>query len=410
MRILLYAINHAPEIIGIGKYMGEMAALLTANGHQLRVIAAPPYYPSWRVGAGHSAWRYGMERRDGAGVYRCPLYVPGRPTPARRILHLASFALSSLPVALWQGAVWRPDVVFVVEPPLACAPAAWLAARLAGAKAWLHIQDFEADVAFELGLMRSPLIRGLVKFFECHLMRRFDVVSAISPQMCEQLLRKGVEAHRIELFENGVDTDVIYPLYGPSPMRGELAIEAGTVVALYAGNMGEKQGLETLIGAARRLAGRSDILILLAGEGVMRGAMEAAAETLDNVRILPLQPLSRFNDLLNLADIHLLPQRRDATDLVMPSKLLGMLASGRPVVAGAQAGSGIAALVEGRGLIVEAENITAMAGAIEILADDPEKRVALGRAARQSAVDRSDMNSILSRFNEITRDRRKSSS
>ncbi|MCH7554741.1 MAG: WcaI family glycosyltransferase, partial [Proteobacteria bacterium] len=269
---------------------------------------------------------------------------------------------------------------------------------------------FEADVAFELGLMRSPLIRGLVKFFECHLMRRFDVVSAISPQMCEQLLRKGVEAHRIELFENGVDTDVIYPLDGPSPMRGELAIEAGTVVALYAGNMGQKQGLETLIGAARRLAGRSDILILLAGEGVMRGAMEAAAETLDNVRILPLQPLSRFNDLLNLADIHLLPQRRDATDLVMPSKLLGMLASGRPVVAGAQAGSGIAALVEGRGLIVEAENITAMAGAIEILADDPEKRVALGRAARQSAVDRSDMNSILSRFNEITRDRRKSSS
>ena len=172
MRILLYAINHTPEIIGIGKYMGEMTAWLTSNGHRVRVIVAPPYYPSWRVGAGHSAWRYRIEQRDGASVYRCSLYVPQRPTPLRRVLHLASFALSSLPVALWHGAVWRPDVMFVVEPPLGCAPAAWLAARLAGAMAWLHIQDFEADVAFELGLIRSPLIRGLVTFFERHLISR----------------------------------------------------------------------------------------------------------------------------------------------------------------------------------------------------------------------------------------------
>ena len=402
MRVLVYAINHAPEIIGIGKYVGEMVAWLTANRHQVRVIAPPPYYPAWRLGAGPGAWRYGIEQRDGARVYRCPLYVPARPTPLRRVVHLASFALSSLPVALWQGAVWRPNVVFVVEPPLACAPAAWMAARLGGAKAWLHVQDFEVDVAFGLGFFRSPLIGGLINFFKRHLMRRFDVVSAISPQMCEQLRRKGVAPQRIELFENGVDTDVIYPLEGPSPMRGELAIEAGTVVALYAGNMGEKQGLETLLGAAWRLTGRSDILLLLAGEGVMRAAMEAAAENLDNVRILPLQPLSRFNDLLNLADIHLLPQRCDASDLVMPSKLLGMLASGRPVVAGALAGSGIATLVEGRGLIIEAENSTAMAGAIETLADDPDRRAALGRAARQLAVEKFTMNSTLSRFNEIT--------
>ena len=405
MRILVYAINHAPEIIGIGKYVGEMVAWLTANGHEVRVVVAPPYYPSWRVSTGYSAWRYRKHTRDGATVYRCPLYVPSRPTPLRRVIHLMSFALTSLPVALWQGIFWRPDVVFVVEPPLGCAPTAWLAARLGGGKAWLHIQDFEADVAFELGLIESPRIHSLVKYIELHLMRRFDVVSAISPKMCEQLLRKGVRPHRIELFENGVDTEAMHPLDGPSPMRSELGIKDGTMVALYAGNMGEKQGLDTLIGVARQLAGRRDILFLLVGEGGMRARIEAEAENLENFRILPLQPLSRFNDLLNLADVHLLPQRRNAADLVMPSKLLGMLASGRPVVAGAMDGTGIATLIEGCGLIVEPENTTAMAAAIETLADDPERRLALGQAARELAVERLNKDAILSRFLDITEDR-----
>lgn len=401
MRVLVYAINHAPEIIGIGKYVGEMVAWLTANGHEVRVVVAPPYYPSWRVSTGYSAWRYRTEHRDGATVYRCPLYVPKRPTPLRRVIHLMSFALTSLPVALWQGLFWRPDVVFVVEPPLACAPTAWLAARLARAKAWLHIQDFEADVAFELGLIESPLLHSLVKYIECHLMRRFDVVSAISLQMCERLLRKGVRPHRIELFENGVDTEAMHPLEGPSPMRSELGIEDGTMVALYAGNIGEKQGLDTLIGVARQLAGRRDILFLLAGEGGMLARLETEAEDLDNFRILPLQPLSRFNDLLNLADVHLLPQRRDAADLVMPSKLLGMLASGRPVIAGAMDGTAVATMVEGRGLIVEPENTMAMAAAIETLADDPERRLALGQAARELAVKRLNKDVTLSRFLDI---------
>ena len=102
MRVLLYAINHAPEIIGVGKYMGEFAEWLAARGHEVRVITAPPYYPAWRVADGYCGFRYSRELRDGCTVYRCPLWVP-RPTSAgNRILHLLSFALSSLPVAYLQ--------------------------------------------------------------------------------------------------------------------------------------------------------------------------------------------------------------------------------------------------------------------------------------------------------------------
>ena len=81
--------------------------------------------------------------------------MPARPGGVKRLLHLASFALSSLP-SLLRAAAGRPDVILVVEPALFCAPAAWLAARLCGARAWLHVQDYEVDAAFELGLLRAP--------------------------------------------------------------------------------------------------------------------------------------------------------------------------------------------------------------------------------------------------------------
>ena len=129
MKILLYGINFAPELTGIGKYTGEMAAWLAAQGHQVRVVTAPPYYPDWAVGAGYSARTWRRERWQGVDVWRCPLWVPPRPGGAKRLVHLASFALSSLPVMLRQ-LLWRPEVVWVVEPPLFCAPTAWAVAQI----------------------------------------------------------------------------------------------------------------------------------------------------------------------------------------------------------------------------------------------------------------------------------------
>src|SRR5689334_15562358 len=111
MRLLIYGLNHAPEPTGIGKYTGEMVAWLAGRGHDVRVIAAPPYYPAWRIAEGSSGWLWRGERRDGARVVRCPLYVPQRPSGKTRLLHLASFAATSLPVALAQAVAWRPQLV-----------------------------------------------------------------------------------------------------------------------------------------------------------------------------------------------------------------------------------------------------------------------------------------------------------
>jgi colanic acid biosynthesis glycosyl transferase WcaI len=397
MRLLIYGLNHAPEPTGIGKYTGEMVAWLAARGHDVRVVAAPPYYPAWRVAEGHSAWRWRRERRDGALVYRCPLYVPRRPRGATRLLHLASFAASSLPVALAQATTWRPQLVFGVAPALASAPGALLAARLCGARAWLHIQDFEVDAAFSLGLLGGGgRLRRAVLGAEAALLRRFDRVSTIAEAMVDRLAAKGVAAERRMLFRNWVDCRAIQPLAGANRLRAELGLGDTAVVALYAGAMGEKQGVETLIGMAPPLAA-AGVALVLAGAGAARPRLEAALAGQAGVHLLPVQPVERLNELLGLADIHLLPQRADAADLVMPSKLTGMLASGRPVVAGAAPGTELHRAVAACGIAVPPGDAAAMARAVLDLAGDPVRRIGLGLAARARALADWDREAILGR-------------
>src|ERR1700751_4147370 len=114
MRILIHGLNFCPEVTGTGRSTGEMASYLASQGHQVRVVTAPPYYPEWRVRPGYSAWKYSTNlngyARENLGVIRCPLWVPKTQSGLRRLLHLASFAMSSWP-ALLGHVLWHPDVV-----------------------------------------------------------------------------------------------------------------------------------------------------------------------------------------------------------------------------------------------------------------------------------------------------------
>ena len=404
MKLLVYGLNHAPELTGIGRFTGEMCAWLAARGHTVRIVTAPPYYPQWRVADGHSGRRWRWERRDGCDVRRCPLYVPRRQSGGRRVAHLASFALSSLPVVLFEAATWRPDAVLAVEPTAFSLPGGWLAARLGGAVAWLHVQDFEIEAAARLGLLPASL-SAVAARGEAWLMGRFDAVSTVSRNMQAHLADKGVAAAATVFFPNWVDIQAITPQASGSPLRAEFGIGSDAVVALYSGNLGAKQGLETLIDAADRLRGRTDIVLVLCGDGAGRGALADAAAGRRNVRLIPLQPQTRLNALLGMADMHLLPQRAAAADLVMPSKLGGMLASGRPVIAAADPGTEIERAVGGCGLVVAPGNGAAIAAAIREMADDPARRRVLGLEARRRAEADWDRDAVLRRFESALRER-----
>ncbi|QEG01058.1 Alpha-D-kanosaminyltransferase [Stieleria maiorica] len=450
MKILLHGLNYAPEEIGIGKYSGEMVRELAEQGHEVVVVTTPPYYPQWEIAEGFSGRWYRRESqriegepgvgsrdlgdREGAEVLhnanpplqfaslstpcsplptphsqlpappppikviRCPLYVPGKVTGLKRIVHLASFGLSSIPAVFWTAMRFRPDVIMTVEPAAFCMPTTWLAARLCGAKAWLHVQDFEVDAAFELGILKQPLLKRLVLAAEAFLMRRFDRVSSISPNMLLKLVQKGVAEQRVVSFPNWVDCDVMKPIPAGPELRARFGIPADRCVALYAGNIGNKQGLEIVIEAARRSADRQDLHFVICGRGAAYESLLDSAEGLSNVQFLPLQPMERFNELMNCADIHLLPQRADAADLVMPSKLTGMLATGRPIVACASPGTQIADVVNGHGIVVRPADGVAFWNAIIRLTSDQPLRESMGRKARDYAVERLGRRSILNQF------------
>lgn len=409
MRILIYGLNYSPELTGIGKYTGEMAAWLVQRGHEVRVVAAPPYYPAWRVREDYRRKWYQTEIKPGEPVvHRTPLYVPKRPTGVKRIVHLLSFVLGSFPVMLRQ-IYWQPDVVFTVEPTFFCAPLALFVAKSAGGCSWLHVQDFEVDAAFELGLLpaQGPVHDAALRI-ENFLIYAFDRVSGISSRMVERAVTKGVPNEKAVLFPNWVDVETIYPIT-PENRPGNRVLQDlamagcpidGKVILLYSGNMGAKQGLERLGPLAESFRDDRRVHFIFCGDGAFRDQLEAAVLHLSNVSLLPLQPLDRLNELLNSADIHLLPQRASAADLVMPSRLSAMLASGRPVIATAHVGTQIASVVEGRGLVVPPEDSEALHSAVQTLVDAPQLRAKLGCAARKYAVTNLSKQAVLSQFDQ----------
>ncbi len=408
MRLLIYGLNFSPELTGIGKYTGEMAEWLAARGHDVRVITAPPYYPAWSIRADYRRPRFRTEHpATNLTVFRTPLYVPAKPSGLKRMVHLFSFALGSLP-ALVRQSTWRPDVLWTVEPTFFGAPFALALASACDVPAWLHVQDYEVDAAFDLGLLpaHGP-VHTLALALESLFTRHFRVVSSISPRMVERAETKSVPPSHTVLFPNWVDTDAVQPLPHGTLTRFRLDLNLGAkTVLLYSGNMGNKQGLELLAPLAQSLAADPSVHLLFCGDGAFRPQLEALVHTLPNVTLLPLQPVDRLPDLLNTADIHLLPQRAGAADLVMPSKLTGMLSSGRPVLATADPGTMLAHVIQGPnpasslGRVVPTTDPAALLPAAQQLIADPALRQTLGHNARIYAVQHLSRDSILRRFEQ----------
>jgi colanic acid biosynthesis glycosyl transferase WcaI len=290
-------------------------------------------------------------------------------------------------------------VVLTVEPTLMSAVAGLMTARIAEAVAWLHVQDFEVDAAFQLGLLDSEgRSRSMAEMVERRTMRGFDHISTVSEKMMQRLPEKGIPVEKTVMFPNWVDTDAIAPLEGPSRLRRQLGLGSDRVVLMYAGNMGMKQGLELLPLLAQEFAPDPRIHFLFCGDGAYHAQLAGMLRGAANVTMLPLQPFDRLNDLLNTADIHLLPQRPDAADLVMPSKLTGMLASGRPVIATAAQGTQVAIALGSCGITVPPLDKPALFAAVRMLADTPAMRRALGVAARAHAVEHLGRERVLERF------------
>jgi colanic acid biosynthesis glycosyl transferase WcaI len=394
-RILIYGMNYTPELTGVGRYSGELGQHLAEQGVEVEVVTTPPHYPGWSVRDGYRN-RYSVERLARQQVFRCPLVLRRKMSGVWRLLAPLSFSLTSAPVVLWRILARRPNTVICVEPTLFSSPLALLAAKFVGARTVLHVQDLEIDAAFAVGHLSNARLKSLAFGIEKMLLRGFDIVVTISSQMRLRLSEKSVKEDRLMVVRNWVDLDKIVPLPGPNSFRAELGLPTSQYVVLYAGNIGPKQALDLVIDAAEETLSDPEITYVIAGDGPAKAAL--VARGLSNVKFLPLQPEDRLCELLNLADLHILPQRGGVADLVLPSKLGGMLASDKPLLVQADEGTELFSFLNGVALLVPTGESLALAAAISNAKQSGARSLSGRGRALAKALDRND---ALSQFKSI---------
>ncbi|HHE5970601.1 colanic acid biosynthesis fucosyltransferase WcaI [Citrobacter braakii] len=401
MKILVYGINFSPELTGIGKYTGEMVEWMAQQGHDVRVITAPPYYPQWKVNGSYSSWRYRREEGD-ALVWRCPLYVPEQPSTLKRLLHLGSFALSSFFPLLAQRR-WKPDRIIGVVPTLFCTPGMRLLAKLCGARTLLHVQDYEVDAMLGLG-MAGKGTRGMVgklaSAFERSGLLNMDHISTISRSMMHKAMEKGVAPHKVIFFPNWSEVTRFRDVSDADALAlsRQLGLPADQKIVLYSGNIGEKQGLESVIDAAVELS-EYPWLFVIVGQGGGKARLESMAceRGLNNVMFFPLQSYDALPALLKMADCHLVVQKRGAADAVLPSKLTNILAVGGNAVITAEPETELGQLCDahpGIAVCVEPESVNALVCGIKRALMMPK----VNTVARDYAERTLDKENVLSQF------------
>ncbi len=398
MKILIYGINYSPELTGIGKYTGEMARWLAAQGHDVRVVTAPPYYPEWKVGSQYSSWKYQTNTEEGVRITRCPLFVPKNQSTLKRIAHLSSFALSST-LALFTNLRWRPDQVIQLAPTLFCCPSTVIFSKLAGAKSLLHIQDFEIDALFGLGMASEGRLKTLAFSIEPKIYNRFDQISSISTSMVQRLVNKGVESDKTLLFPNWSETERFKQALGSQELLEGLGIQTEKKVILYSGNIGEKQGLESVLIAADKMQSQTDLVFLIVGEGAGKQHLVEVASSMNlrNVCFSSLLPYEQLPTLLASADVHLVVQKRGAADAVLPSKLTNILAVGGNAVITADESTSLGELCNshpGIAIRVEPECADSLAAGIEEALSMPRPN----STATEYAIEHLDKEHILGAF------------
>ena len=348
MRIIVWGINYAPEITGIAPHNVALCEFLHAQGVDVEMVTTFAYYPAWRKRPEDRHLLFRTDVIDGVPVHRCWHFVPERVSAWKRIIHEATFVLTSTLRAL---SLKRADVYVIASPPLLLGMAAALATALKGAPFVFHVQDLQPDAAVGLGMLRAGWFTRALYWLEAFAYKQATRVSGISDEILDAFRRKGVPEEKLILFPNGVEipTDAQIPATGA--FRAKNGFAADDFLAVYAGNLGVKQGLDLLLDAADKLRGNPKIRIVLCGDGAERAslAQEIADRSLTNVSMLPLQFGIDYKELLVDADVSLITQQSGSGNAFFPSKLLVTLAYGSPVVTVADEESALArAVANGR--------------------------------------------------------------
>lgn len=403
-RILLIGGNYAPELTGIGKYNGEMIHWFAQHGLDAMVLTTYPYYPQWSIQPKYkskSHWYSKEVKKHGINVetiFRCPHYVPANPTGLKRFLSDISIFVSIFFALLNIFFKKKYDYVLCVAPPFSLGILGIMYRLIRRSEAIYHIQDLQVDAARDLNMIKSKCVINTLFKIEKFILRHSNIVSTISPGMIIKVEEKCMK--KIRHFPNWVDVNTFYPLHNKAELKAQFGFEISDKIILYSGAIGEKQGLDLIIHTAKKI-NNPNIKFVISGMGPFKESLinQSKSLGLTNVYFLPLQPAEHFNAFLNMADVHLVLQRANASDLVLPSKLTTILAVGGVSIVSAKKGTSLYDIISKSdiGYIVEPDSQLALEQGINIAL---RKNNHLSLNARKYACLNLSISFILSQFSE----------
>jgi colanic acid biosynthesis glycosyl transferase WcaI len=385
MRISILTNYFPPEIGAASHLFYELADTLVARGHQVRVITGYPRYNVQTVNPAHQNKLASTESIHGIEISRVRLIPwPLKQKIGRGLDHFSTAAIFALRGLFGQS----PEVFLVYSPPITLGFSAWLLSKLKKAPFVVNIQDLFPREAVELGLIKNSLLIRLFELLETFIYRVADHITVHSPGNVDHVITHGGTPDKVSVAYNWVDTEFISPQEHDNEFCRVHNLTNRFVVS-YAGTLGWCQDMETIVHTARRLRDYKDILFLVVGEGVEKAKSRQLAETigLNNIQWLPLQPWEVYPQVLAASQVCLINLNKDLRTPVVPSKLLNIMAAGRPVLASMPLDGDAPRIIAeaGAGFCVEPGNPEILAAALLKFYQDRALREKCGRRGRQYA-------------------------
>ncbi|MBM4274915.1 MAG: glycosyltransferase family 4 protein [Deltaproteobacteria bacterium] len=384
MKILLISAFFPPEVGSAAHLFYELGQALRHRGHEITVLTGLPRYHV--IGDKQRQYPFIHEEYHGLQVLRVfNLDVPWAQPLLRGLDQLvfaffAGVAGFSLP---------RFDAAVVYSPPLPLALAAWALGRWRRRPVVVNIQDLFPQSAIDLGVLRNPHLIRVFRRMESFLYRRADLITAHSEGNRRYIVNAGADANRVRVIPNWIDTEAIKPMGRHNGLRAGLGLGEKFIVS-FAGIMGFSQDLEIVLESAELLKNQRDIAFLMVGDGVEKPKLEKLARDhhLDNVYFLPMQPKDKYPEVLAASDVCLATLRREVRTPVVPSKILSIMAAGRPVLASLPLDGDAPQLIAAAqcGISIAPGDPQAMAQAILQFYRDREPGEAMGARGREFVV------------------------